>query len=167
MDWDKYHMSMAFLAAMKSKDPSTKIGAVIVGPNNEIRSTGYNGLPRGCNDTLPERDERPTKYFYYEHAERNAIYNAARMGIPLQGCKMYTQGVPCADCCRGVIQSGISEVIVWQAWDASTVREKWLESCKYSTEMFEESGVIVRSYAGPLISEILGQRNEKEFKLHV
>ena len=69
---------MANLVAKKSKDQSTQIGAVIVGPDNEIRSTGYNSFPKGLNDDLQERQERPEKYYWIEHAERNALYNASQ-----------------------------------------------------------------------------------------
>jgi len=79
-DWDMYFMSLSYLVAMKSKDPSTKIGAVIVGPDKEIRSTGYNGFVKGANDDVVEHYERPEKYYHFEHAERNAILLSARYG---------------------------------------------------------------------------------------
>ena len=81
MNWDTLFMSMVYLVAMKSKDDSTHLGAVIVSQDNEIRSFGYNGLARGINDDVVERQERPEKYFWFEHAERNAIYNAGRMAF--------------------------------------------------------------------------------------
>ena len=152
LDWDEYFMSMAYFVAMKSKDQSTHVGAVIVGPDNEIRSTGYNSFPRGMKDDLPERHERPEKYFWFEHAERNAIYNLARMGTSSKGCKMYTQGLPCTDCARAVIQSGIMEVIVHSDWMNSGI---WEEHAKRSVEMFEETGVAVRTYSGPLTDAIV------------
>lgn len=168
--WDQYFMSMSYFVAMKSKDPSTKIGAVIVGPDQEVRSTGYNGLPRGVNDNIPERDTRPTKYFYYEHAERNAILNAARMGIRTEGCTMYTPGLPCADCCRAIIQSGIKKLIFDWRWDAEArlnteSNQKWLESCSYSKNMFSESGVEVVEYSGPLMVELTALRGDKNLNL--
>ena len=79
MNWQKYFYEMANLVAKKSKDKSTQIGAVIVGPDNEIRSTGYNSFPTGLNDDLEIRQQRPEKYYWIEHAERNALYNAARL----------------------------------------------------------------------------------------
>jgi len=79
-DWDRYFLEICRVVASRSKDPATQIGCVIVGPAREIRSTGYNSLPRRVDDTRPERLERPTKYLWIEHAERNAIYNAARAG---------------------------------------------------------------------------------------
>ena len=112
MKWDDYFMTMVYLVAMRSKDESTHVGAVIVGPNKEIRSTGYNSFPMGINDDVPERQERPEKYFWFSHAERNAVYLAARVGIPVEGCTMYTNGIPCTDCAFAVIQAGITEVVV-------------------------------------------------------
>lgn len=170
INWDQYFMSMSYFVAMKSKDPSTKIGAVIVGPDKEVRSTGYNGLPRGVDDTVAERDTRPTKYFYYEHAERNAIFNAARMGISTEGCTMYTPGLPCADCCRSIIQSGIKKLVFDWRWDAEArlnteSNQKWLESCSYSKNMFRESMVEVVEYSGPITTEITAFRGDKTLNL--
>src|SRR3990167_7197511 len=101
ISWDESFMSMVYLVAMKSKDESTHVGAVVVGPDNEIKSTGYNSFVRKLNDHLTMRQERPEKYYWFEHAERNAIYNATLNGVSLKGCKIYTNGVPCMDCARG------------------------------------------------------------------
>jgi dCMP deaminase len=146
MTWDEYFMTMADLVASKSKDRSSKIGCVIVGPNHEVRSTGYNGMCRGVNDDIDERHDRPEKLFWFEHAERNALYNAARNGIRTEGCTAYIAGKhpPCADCTRGLIQSGISRVII-----RSTVLDDntmWVDSFKRSKVMFEESGVELQLY---------------------
>jgi len=158
--WDDYFMTMVYLVAMKSKDESTHIGAVIVGPDNEIRSTGYNGLPRGMNDNIKERQERPKKYFFFEHSERNSIYNVGLWGGgSLKGCRMYTNGVPCADCARGIIQVGIKEVIVDKWWDSRNAK-KWEESALISLEMFNERGVSVRYYAGKFVDIIKYKRGE-------
>lgn len=186
MNWNEYFMSLAYLTAMKSKDDRTKIGAIIVGPDKEIRSTGFNGLPRGVNDKrcatsrvfdfhngdydehdeketqkLLKRHERPEKYFYYEHAERNAIYNAARTGIPLLGTTMYTQGTPCADCGRAIIQAGIETVYVDEDWEKMNA-EKWAESAKRTQIMFNEAGVsLVIFKFENLISKIEGLHDGK------
>jgi len=111
--WDKYFIKMAQLVSTKSKDPSTKVGAVIVGEDNEVLSTGFNGFPRGVDEGSVTRWERPVKYKYVEHAERNAIYNAARQGIRLKGARMYLnwEPCPCVECTKAVIQSGIAQVI--------------------------------------------------------
>ena len=79
-EWDIRFMNLAKMIATWSKDTSTKVGCVIIGPDKEIRSTGYNGFPRGVDDTIAKRKERPAKYKFTEHAERNAIYNASLFG---------------------------------------------------------------------------------------
>jgi dCMP deaminase len=140
MHWDDYFMNMAGLVSTKSKDRSTKVGCVIVGPNHEIRTTGYNGFCRGINDDVDERHERPEKYFWAEHAERNAIYNAARNGISMDGCVAYVTMVPCADCTRGLIQSGIKRVVVAKNED-DIASEKWIDSFTRSNQMMTETGV--------------------------
>lgn len=110
-DWDQYFMSQVYLAASRSQDASTHAGAVIVRQDNSVVSTGYNSPIRGMDiEDVPQ--ERPHKYFYMEHGERNAIYNAAKHGTDLDGCKLYVNFLPCADCARAIVQSGIVEVIV-------------------------------------------------------
>lgn len=163
IDWDDLFMAMVFLVAMKSKDLRTHIGAVIVGPDNEVVSMGFNGLARGLNDDVPERQERPEKYFWFEHAERNAIYNASRIGVSLKGCRMYTNGVPCMDCARACIQSGITEVIAHKRWYSEN-RDKWKESCSKAEIMLGEAGVTIRYYDKPII-QISGLRWGKKYKI--
>jgi dCMP deaminase len=98
MRWVEYFQNLAHQVKLKSKDERTQIGAVIVGKDKEIVSTGYNSFPRGIKDNVKERQERPEKYFWFEHAERNAIYNAARIGVSTKGCTMYLScGIPCSD----------------------------------------------------------------------
>lgn len=146
MEWTSYFLGIAEQVKLKSKDQSTQIGAVIVGKNNEILSTGYNSFPRGLDDNLPERQERPEKYFFFEHAERNAIYNAARVGTPIDGSKIYlTSGLPCADCARGIINSGIKEVYCKRECTTKN-KEKWVESQEKSYHMLLECGVKVHYY---------------------
>lgn len=147
MDWNEYFMKMTFLVAERSKDKNTHIGAVIVGQDNEIRSTGYNGFPRGIIDDKPERQERPEKYFWFAHAERNAIYNAARMGISVKDCKMYTNGTPCMNCAIAIVQAGIIEVIVDKWWDDNN-SGKWLEEANRTKELFKEADVELNFYDG-------------------
>jgi dCMP deaminase len=159
-EWDEYFMTMVYLVSMRSKDQSTHIGAVIVGPDREVRSTGYNSFPIGLNDTVQERQQRPEKYFWFEHAERSAILLAARTGISLAGCTMYTQGIPCADCARAVIQAGIKEVVLHKQWSFEEGQQKWAESGQRSAQMFEECGIKVRYYDGPLM-KVTGLRGGK------
>jgi len=150
-------MSMVYLLSMQSTDVSTHVGAVIVGQDNEIRSTGYNGFPRGVDDYNVQRQEKPLKYSWMEHAERNAIYNAARMGLSVKGCTLYTNGFPCADCARAIIQSGITTVVTDKEWDDHNP-VRWAESMKISQDMFSESGVEHRVWTGEIL-EIIPWRN--------
>lgn len=146
MNWNEYFRGIAHQVKLKSKDVRTQIGAVIVGSDNEIVSTGYNSFPRGINDNVDERQERPEKYYWFEHAERNAIYNAARIGVSTKDCTMYlTCGIPCADCCRGIINAGISKIVL-EGDGHGAVGTKWDESAKRSLQMFDEAGVIVEYY---------------------
>lgn len=113
ISWDEYFMGVALLAAQRSKDPSTQVGACIVDSNKRILSTGYNGFPKGCSDDeFPwNRDESlgETKYPFVVHAELNAILNAS--GKSLAGATLYVALFPCNECAKAIIQSGISEVI--------------------------------------------------------
>ena len=146
MNWKEYFRNIAQQVKLKSKDERTQIGAVIVGEDNEIVSTGYNSFPRGISDDVNERQERPEKYYWFEHAERNAIYNAARIGVSTKGTTMYlTCGIPCADCCRGIINAGVTK-IVCEVGEAGAKGPKWEESGKRSLEMFSEAGVAIEYY---------------------
>ena len=146
MNWTEYFLNIAEQVKLKSKDLSTQIGAVIVGIDNEVLSTGYNSFPRGLDDSLPERQERPEKYFWFEHAERNAIYNAARVGIPLKGSSIYlTSGLPCMDCARGIVNSGIKIVYCKQICTTKN-KDKWDESQRKSLELLRECDVGVIFY---------------------
>jgi dCMP deaminase len=143
VNWDKRFMDLAKYISEWSKDRSTKVGAVIVNDDNIILSVGYNGFCRGCDDTKEERHERPAKYKYTEHAERNAIYNANRLMVCLKGAKIYIPWFPCTDCARAIIQSGIRTVVV----PAPNFQdERWGEDFKVSVELFEETGVNVIHY---------------------
>ncbi len=111
ISWDEYFMGVALLAAKRSKDPSTQVGACIVDSDNRILSTGYNGFPYGCSDDeFPwDREGEETKYPFVVHAELNAILNAR--GKNLSGAKIYVALFPCNECAKAIIQSGIKEVI--------------------------------------------------------
>ena len=111
ISWDEYFMGIALLAARRSKDPSTQVGACIVSPENIIISTGYNGMPKGCSDDeFPwDREGADTKSPYVVHAELNAILNAN--GRDLRGSRIYVALFPCNECAKAIIQSGVEEVI--------------------------------------------------------
>lgn len=141
--WDDYFKLLTGVVASKSKDRSTKVGCVIVGPDNEIRTTGYNSFPRKVNDDREERHERPEKYFWTEHAERNAIYNAARVGTSILGCRAYLDWFPCMDCARGLAQSGIVEVI---CTPPDFDNPKWGADFKRTQELFDEVGIKITHY---------------------
>jgi len=114
ISWDEYFMGIAMLAACRSKDPNTQVGACIVSEDNIIISTGYNGMPKGCSDDefpwdRKGENEAATKYPYVVHAELNAILNAN--GRDLRGSRIYVALFPCNECAKAIIQSGIKEVI--------------------------------------------------------
>lgn len=111
ISWDEYFMGVAKLAACRSKDPSTQVGACIVSPDDIIISTGYNGMPKGCSDDeFPwNRDGEDNKYPYVVHAELNAILNAN--GRDLRGSRVYVALFPCNECAKAIIQSGVREVV--------------------------------------------------------
>ena len=142
--WDEYHMQAAEHAATKSKDRSTKVGAVIVGPDNETLISGFNGFPRGVNDDIDERHERPEKYFWAEHAERNSLYAAARHGVSVKGCRMFVPLFPCADCARAIVQSGIVEVICREVDESLSFTQRWAEANRRAETILFEGGVKVR-----------------------
>lgn len=138
--WDEYFMDLARLVATRSKDTSTKVGAVIVGPNREIRSTGYNGFPRQVNDDIPARHERPMKYYYTVHSEQNAIFNACRAGTSVDGCTIYIAGrPPCSWCARAIIQSGIRRVVVDTMESAPKPGVDYALETQITLEMFKET----------------------------
>lgn len=143
MHWHKKFSDMVTLIASWSKDPSTKVGAVIVDNEHNVRSIGYNGFPRDVNDDNEERWERPEKYLWTEHAERNAIYAAARHGTPIENCVIYLAWYPCADCARAIIQAGIKTVYInnKKLTGDTEKDERWKDHFRVSETMFNESGV--------------------------
>jgi len=141
--WDSWFLGLAEYVASGSKDPSTKVGAVIVDKHRIVRGMGYNGFARGVDD-LPERyEDRETKYKFIVHAELNAILNADK---PLQGCTIYvwpTLMIPavCPECCKAVIQAGIKEVVCWQA----PTSPRWQAMAEISRSMLCEARVRMRT----------------------
>jgi dCMP deaminase len=132
----KYYELACNFAATFSKDPATKVGAIFLAPDSfEILSMAYNGMPRGINETIPERWERPIKYMWISHAEENGILNAARSGTSLLNSIAIVSHFPCANCARMLIQAGI-KTIVTKAPDMNC--ERWGENYKVSCEMFNE-----------------------------
>lgn len=146
--WDVYFMRQVYEVAAKSKDPSTKIGAVIVREKRPILF-GYNGIPPGIND-FPERMERPDKYKWFEHGERNAIYCGACFGIATQGTVLYTQELPCSDCARGIVCSGVQEVVIHKPAseifrNGTHYSATWKKDHEVTETMFREKKIVVRT----------------------
>ena len=152
ISWDEYFMGVALLAAQRSKDPSTQVGACIIDGDKRILSTGYNGFPKGCSDDeYPwNRDESlgDTKYQYVVHAELNAILNAS--GKSLSGATVYVGLFPCHECAKAIIQSGIKEVIYlsdkYHDTPSMTASRKMLDSAgvKYRQIKLTRSQLVIK-----------------------
>jgi len=136
--WDMRFLDLADTIRKWSKDPSRKIGAIAV-RDRKILATGYNGFPKGIEDTHERYNNREIKYRYVVHAEMNCIYNAAANGISLKDSTLYINGLPvCGDCALGIIQAGVSRVV---AISGSTP-DRWKEAVNKTDEIFKEAGVI-------------------------
>ena len=147
--WDEYFMGVALLAAQRSKDPSTQVGACIVDQDDKIVSTGYNGAPRGYDDDTCMKWEREgdflnTKYAYVCHAELNAILNSPS---PVTGSRIYVALFPCNECAKAIIQSGIKEIIYMEDKYANTdgviASKKMLDACGVSHRKYESKDKVL------------------------
>ena len=152
ISWEEYFMAIAKLSAMRSKDPSTQVGACIVSNDNRILSIGYNGAPNGFNDDefpwAREGKNLDTKYPYVCHAELNAILNYRGN---LEDSKLYVALFPCNECAKAIIQSGIKEIIYADDKYANA------DNTIASKRMFDECGIIYRQY----------NKSGREIKLNV
>lgn len=138
--WDKRYLKIAEEISKWSKDPSTKVGAVIVGDKQQILSQGYNGFPRDFKDSLERLENRETKYKYTIHAEANAIYNALYNGTSVVDSTIYVHGLPvCIECAKAIIQSGIKRVV----YD-SLPKENWKQSNEDALNLFKEANIEVK-----------------------
>lgn len=147
MEWKEYFKNIVNQVKLKSKDNRSQIGAIIVGPDKEIRSAGYNSFPRGIDDNVEERQERPEKYYWFAHAEVNSIFNAARSGISTNGCTMYMScGLPCCDCTKAIINSGITKIVCEEGHGFGAQGDIWAEHFKRSIIMLNEAGVKIEYY---------------------
>lgn len=135
--WDQFFLQLAALTATRSKDRSTQVGAVIVDNASNVVSMGYNGFPRGIDDDVESRHERPAKYLWTCHAEENAILSAARRGAAVAGCMIYVTHHPCSRCARGIVQAGITRVVV----PVGTMIPTMLEDIVTGLEILTEGGV--------------------------
>jgi len=141
LKWDRRFLKLAYEVATWSKDNSTQVGAYIIGPHRKPKSHGYNGLPRSINDNVPERHVRPAKYLWYEHAERNAIYNS---DSNLDGCTIYVTHHPCADCARAIIQEQMTRVVIDKTNGlAGKTAMRFPDNYNASIEMLTEAGIEV------------------------
>ena len=142
--WDEYFMGIACLSSLRSKDPSTKVGACIVDQSHKVVSIGYNGMPRGIPEEYFSWDRGEgleSKYLYVCHAEFNAILNT-RNGSTLQGCSLYVTLFPCNECAKAIIQTGIKEVIYGDNKYEHTTETQ------ASLKMLRLAGVTVRKFQG-------------------
>lgn len=143
--WDKHFLDHAVLCARMSKDPSTTVGAVVVGPDREVRATGFNGFPRGISDDNRLLD-REQKLQLVVHAECNTICNAARVGVSLKGCTIYIAasdktgqvwgGPPCTRCSVHVIQAGIERVVTYPF---KAVPSRWADDLEVAKAILREA----------------------------
>ena len=153
--WDRHFLQLAVVVAHMSKDPNTQVGAVIVGPDREVRSTGFNGLPRALRDTPERLNDRETKLALVVHAEMNAIVNAARIGVPLKGCGMYIAatddtgalwgGPGCTRCVLHMMQAGIIEVVTYPL----KVDSKWRANLEAARDLLGAGGLTYREVLEP------------------
>ena len=147
ISWDEYFMAIAKLSAMRSKDPSTQVGACIVSDDNRILSIGYNGAPNGFDDEkFPwgrEGENLNTKYPYVCHAEMNAILNYRGSKKDLEDSKIYVDLFPCNECAKAIIQCGIKEIVYksdkYNGTDGNIVSKKMLDYCGVTYRKYEES----------------------------
>ena len=143
ISFEERFMREVYLVANLSKDPRTRIGAVIV-KDNDVISTGFNGFCRGVLDLEERYGDRETKYKFICHAEHNSILNAARKGISTLGSRLYTNGISCSECSKAVIQAGIKTIICHKQWPNLTYSENWVKSIELTKIMFEEAGVEIQ-----------------------
>jgi dCMP deaminase len=138
--WDNWFLGLAKYISTASKDPSTQVGCVIVGPDREIRATGYNGFPRGIADSEDRLNNRELKYSLVVHGEENALLYAARVGVSLKGCTAYVTWPPCTRCAVSMIQAGISDVFYPAEVE---IPERWMKDFTLSQDTLREAGVRV------------------------
>ena len=155
-NWDAYFFSLAYASACMSKDPRTQVGAVIVGPDREVRSVGFNGFPRGVADHEFRLVDRDLKNSLMVHAEMNAVLNAVRHGVRTLNCTLYLLatddsgavwgGPPCMRCTIQIIQAGIIEVV---SHPFKIGPSNWSEDVRRAGEILREAGVAYREVSVP------------------
>ena len=139
--WDNRYMELAKAVSTWSKDPSKKIGAIAIGSKGQVLAQGFNGFPRGIDDTDERLNDREIKYKYVVHAEMNLIYNATFNGISLDGSTVYIYGLPlCSECAKGLIQVGVKRIVMSRD-SLESADDKWLESFELTMQLLNESGI--------------------------
>ncbi len=140
--WHQRYLDLAKYISQWSKDPSKQIGAVVIGSAGQVLTQGYNGFPRGIEDRESDYTDREIKYTKVVHAEMNAIYNASRTGVSLEGSTMYVYGLPvCNECAKGIIQVGIKHIVMKKTYDNSESR--WKDSCTLAEQLLTEADVTI------------------------
>jgi len=147
MNWNEYFFRHVYLVASKSKDISSKIGAILV-KDNTIISEGYNGFPRLVIDSLERLNDRDTKLSYTVHGECNAILNCARNGISTKDAILYTNAYPCDGCMKTIIQAGISTIIIHSQFQELFYARNgnWSASHTIAKQMAEEANIKIEYY---------------------
>jgi len=145
---DTHWLALCASKGQESPDPRTKIGCLVVAPDGNIRCAACNDYPQGLLRSIGERAEAPLKYVWLEHAERNAIYQAARQGLPTAGCTMFVELTPCVECARAIIQAGIIQVVVNQDRCAEYQGGKYSGEHPVAVGMLAEAGITLR-FASP------------------
>jgi len=141
--WGTKYTNLAKHISTWSKDPSTQVGAIVVGGDGQILSQGFNGFPRGIKDSDERLNNRERKYELVVHAEMNAIYNASLTGVSLRDSTLYVYGCPvCNECAKGIIQVGIKKVVAVRPKDMPVVLKRWDESIKVAGALFREAEVM-------------------------
>ena len=151
ISWDEYFMGIASLSALRSKDPNTKVGACIVDDDNKVVSIGYNGMPKGVDESQlswNKGEGLDSKYLYVCHAEFNAILNT-RNGSALNGCRLYVTLFPCNECAKACVQVGIKEIIYLENKYADTI------GVQASRKMLELAGIKLRQFNAKELNEIV------------
>lgn len=141
---DLYWLERCARKGSESPDPRTKVGCVIVDADQNLRCEACNAYPKGIRGNIQNRWTAPMKYAWIEHAERNAIYWAARHGISTEGCAMFVDLTPCVDCARAIIQAGVVEVVISHDRSIEYVGERYSVEHSTALEMLAEAAVVVR-----------------------
>lgn len=159
---DELFMREVYLVASRSRDPRTKIGAILV-KDDDVISSGFNDFPRKVDNLKYRYEDRETKYSFIVHAEHNAILNAARKGQSTLDSTLYTNGIPCCECAKACIQAGITKIICHSQWPNLTHSDKWIKSVALTDVMFKESQIKVEWFDKKL--NVIGFLDGKEINV--